>query len=395
MSQLSRSSLVESDGNSDVERWHRLLDGLDADHLTDLFFERVLRIADYAESSLPASEIRRTGAASFAALIASLRQDVDTRRMDDARLAQATDVGVSRARIDIPIESLMTAIRLDFSILWTELTTLAQASDAALLVRHAADVWSAVDSYASQTQASYMAERQRMLNEASSIRQGYVADIFGHDPPGSEMLAQIAAEIGVGQDAPLGVAVALGEDVAALRVAIALAGRMGSEMFTHPLANGLVAFWSDDGRPGSAGREATAKVRELRCGLVEAIPGLSSLAAAARFARELAGLVEDGDDRALTLQRSWNRIARLRLTAAGMPMAADIEAVLANCGPVERDRLVETAKAYLSTGSVAASSRLLFCHRNTLMNRLRRFTELTGVDVTVPRQAARLVVAWS
>jgi DNA-binding PucR family transcriptional regulator len=29
------------------------------------------------------------------------------------------------------------------------------------------------------------------------------------------------------------------------------------------------------------------------------------------------------------------------------------------------------------------------------MNRLRRFTDLTGIDVTIPHQAARLVVAWS
>jgi hypothetical protein len=29
------------------------------------------------------------------------------------------------------------------------------------------------------------------------------------------------------------------------------------------------------------------------------------------------------------------------------------------------------------------------------MNYLRRFTDVTGIDVTVPEQAARLVVAWS
>ena len=136
-------------------------------------------------------------------------------------------------------------------------------------------------------------------------------------------------------------------------------------------------------------------MRQLRCGLVERTSGLASLASAVRVARELAGLVEDDDDGALTLERSWTRIARLRLAEAGIPVAADVENALAACGRAERERLVEAAKAYLGTGSVAGSIDRLFCHRNTLMNRLRRFRELTGIDVTVPDQAARLVVAWS
>ncbi|MET1036347.1 MAG: helix-turn-helix domain-containing protein [Arthrobacter sp.] len=395
MSKLFTSQIVGSAPGGEAARWHRLLEGLDVDRLTDTFLGRVLLIEDYGKSPLPASEIRRTGAASFAALIDSLRHDADAGRMEQARLAQATDVGVSRARAGIPIESLMTAIRLDFSILWEELTALAEDTDAALLVRHTESMWRVVDSYASQTQAAYVAERQRMLSEASSIRQGHVAAIFGQDPPGPAMLERIAAEIGLAQDAPLGVAVALGEEAAALRVLVAVAARRGHEMFTHPLADGLIAFWPADERPGSAGLETAGRIRGLRCGLVENSPGLASLAAAARFARELAGLVEDGDEGALTLQQSWTRIARLRLAEAGMPVAADVEAALAACGPVERTRLAEAARAYLATGSVAESTRLLFCHRNTLMNRLRRFAELTGIDVTVPQQAARLVVAWS
>lgn len=384
-----------TDDTSDAVRWDALLDRLDVDRLTDTFLERVLRIEDYAASPLPASEIRRTATASFNALITSLRHDADARAMDEARLGQATDVGVSRARANIPIESLMTAIRLDFSVLWAELTRLAADEDAPLLVRHTESVWRVVDSYASQTQATYAAERQRMLGEASSIRQGYVAAIFGQDPPGPELLGRIATEIGVAPDAALGVAVALGEDAPALRVAVALAARAGGVMLTHPLADGLVAFWPVDGKAGSPASETTERLRGLRCGLVERTTGLGSVASAARFARELASLVEESDEAALTLERSWTRIARLRLAEAGMPVASDVEAALDRCGRVERERLVAAARTYLATGSVAESTRLLFCHRNTLMNRLRRFAELTGIDVTVPDQAARLVVAWS
>jgi DNA-binding PucR family transcriptional regulator len=68
---------------------------------------------------------------------------------------------------------------------------------------------------------------------------------------------------------------------------------------------------------------------------------------------------------------------------------------LAKCSATERRRLTESARAYLRTGSISTAAEELFCHRNTLMNRLKRFAELTGVDPTIPEQAAQLVVGWS
>jgi len=41
------------------------------------------------------------------------------------------------------------------------------------------------------------------------------------------------------------------------------------------------------------------------------------------------------------------------------------------------------------TGTAAA----LYCHRNTVINRLNRFTSLTGYDITVPSQAAAVFLA--
>ena len=48
----------------------------------------------------------------------------------------------------------MTAIRLDFTILWGDLMCLADAADAELLVQRAETVWEVVDSYASQAQTA-------------------------------------------------------------------------------------------------------------------------------------------------------------------------------------------------------------------------------------------------
>ncbi|MCI4658574.1 PucR family transcriptional regulator [Cryobacterium zhongshanensis] len=395
MSDLCESKNGESVESTDVQRWSALLAQLSVERLTDRFLDRVLRVPGYDSIPVPGSEIRRTGAASFAALIRGLQQGSESVEGRAERLAIATDVGVSRARAGVPIESLMTAIRLDFSILWGELTSIAEEADAALLVRHTDRVWHIVDSYASQTQSTYMAERQRMQYEASSLRQGYVATLFGEVGPSAEMLGHIAGELQLAENAPLSVAVAIGEDVAALRIVIASTAHRGAEIFTHHLGGGLVAFWPNDDRPGSAIQEAALQIGRLRCGLVGFVPGLARLAESARIARDLASLLTADDGEALTVTRAWARMARLRLGESGLPITADLDAALAHCGAVERARLIEAVQAYLSTGSIASSAEVLFCHRNTLMNRLRRFTEVTGIDVTVPQQAARLVVAWA
>ena len=54
---------------------------------------------------------------------------------------------------------------------------------------------------------------------------------------------------------------------------------------------------------------------------------------------------------------------------------------------------METVRTYGSCGSVQQTAARLYCHRNTVVHRLRRFQELTGCSPTVPRQAALALLA--
>lgn len=69
---------------------------------------------------------------------------------------------------------------------------------------------------------------------------------------------------------------------------------------------------------------------------------------------------------------------------------ADVMRPLADAGPA----LTETLDAYLdSGGAIEACARKLFVHPNTVRYRLRRITDFTGRDPTIPRDAYVLRVA--
>lgn len=50
--------------------------------------------------------------------------------------------------------------------------------------------------------------------------------------------------------------------------------------------------------------------------------------------------------------------------------------------------MLRTVRTFLDTGSVQRTATAAFCHRNTVLNRLAAFHERTGLDVTVPVEAA-------
>ena len=390
MHDLPTRTLSSSPEAGDRERWHRLLDRLDPDELTETFLSRVTSVPGYDPPPIPVSELRRTGRLSFITLIEGLRAG----GFRDA-VPVATDVGVSRARVGIPLTSLMTAIRNDFSVLWEALTRAADARDAELIVRHTGIVLRTVDDYVHQTQRAYTAERERMLQEEASVRQGLIAAVFQDPQPADQRLHEIASALGLPAEAPLVVVAAVGDDIGALRVAVSELERAGGRLHTHHLGDTLIAFAQRIELHGSRLAELGRNLLALRIGAVTAESGFAGLRRAAHTARELALLLGAEETGAMTWDRGWARLASRGLLAAGSPLLSDVAAALARCGDAERARLEEAVRSYLRTGSVGASAAELFCHRNTLANRLRRFAELTGVDPLIPDQAARLVVGWA
>jgi hypothetical protein len=85
--------------------------------------------------------------------------------VSDRLLAVGRAIGRDRARRGVPLNDLLTAVRLDIRVLWDTLRIRADPADQALLVARVEDEWNAVEDYTAQIQVSYQAEAVLLARE--------------------------------------------------------------------------------------------------------------------------------------------------------------------------------------------------------------------------------------
>jgi len=400
-----------SETSGQAVRWTELVDQLEGrlDTLAQAFTTRVREIPEYGESQVTVLEIQETARETFRRLISGLRNG--TAGSSDGLLDFASDLGSKRARAGIPPESLTSAVRLDFSILWAELLEIAHTEDAALLATRVDQVWSVVDEFATRTHTSYLTERVRMAQEESSIQREFIARLFNQSTPSQETSTQVASALGINPESRFALVAASGEPGARLRAATSQFGsgqHARQRLFLHESGGNTYVFWAlpaartrgpelrtEAHSPEADSQQLPPGVVNIPCGYVPEVLGLRALPGAARTAESLAALLRPRDTGPLSADSAWARLAQQNLQDAGLDLAAELEEALADCRGGERERLLETVRNYLRTGNVTVTSEQLFCHRNTILNRLNRFQELTGIDLAVPAKTARLVVAWA
>ncbi|WP_441414887.1 helix-turn-helix domain-containing protein [Arthrobacter sp. 2MCAF14] len=121
--------------------------------------------------------------------------------------------------------------------------------------------------------------------------------------------------------------------------------------------------------------------------------GLGSVRTSAAAAREVMRDLPMGSAGVFTLRDRWLSITRHRLSQLGCDPGQLVFPKLQDCAPQERARILEAATTFLGTGSLVETARKLFCHRNTVVNRLAAFERYTGLDLQNPTDLALAVLA--
>lgn len=363
--------------------WGDLLDRLAAS-IDDLVVDFLARLRDqgmYAGTPIDADDLDHAARATLDMLI---RQLSGARLTDDDR-DLPRHLGARRARQGVSRDALLEAVRLDYRVLWAGLTRIAGDEHATTLVAHADEVLTTVERYIGDVQVAFLDERDALARSSRLGEQRALARLLAAEPADvARVAAEVAPALRLRVDAPLEVLCLTSAD----DVEKARAAHPRRHTIEWDFAAGSVLI-----RERLAGAPIEA-IDGVAAGLVDDVEGVALLPGAVRLSQRLAAIARR---RGIPLREAdaWPELVADAL-GDGLPaLSAGRHITFAALEESERRRLLDTVRAYCATGSVKDTAERLFVHRNTVQNRLTTFAESTGLDVTVPEQAARALIAFA
>lgn len=378
---------------ADDARWQSLVNDVSGSlpELVERFLARILSDPAYGESGLTMEDLRSSSHRSFAAMLAALRGGGGEL---DALGDIAADLGIRRARQRVPLESVVRAIRLDFSVLWEALSDPALGADPALLVGHAELVWETVDLFAARVQERYLAELEDIERADADLQHQYLTQLLAPSEPSAADLARIAGALRVETGAAFLVAAIDRNDSLAVRRRLRARPPRGVAIFTYDQGHHTLVIRRRE--PAAEERpsfQEASLFAGMAAGVAPVAQGIAGIRAAVTAAREIMKDLPMGSVGVFTLRERWLSIAAHRLAQVGCDPARLVHPALRHCTEQERERLLEAATVFLELGSLVDTAARLHCHRNTVVNRLASFEKYTGLDLQKPRDAAAALLA--
>lgn len=312
--------------------------------------------------------------------------------------ADARVLGRRQAVQGVPAEALQRLTAVAGEVLWQGLVERSAGADQAdgpsALVAAAGPVWTTVGAFAAAAADAHQ-QVQHDVSRREERGRAQALEVLLTGPGRGRSLGQAARTLGLPERGRYVVVVADAADSAAdrrARVAALAAQRLGSVWVPRPEGEvGLVVL---DGHDAQGVVDALAPVLPGRAAVSPATAGLPSVALAHRLAHAVHATLPEGERQVVQVDE---RMPEALVSAA--PELSDrlVEAVL---GPVlalpgpERDVLVATLEQWLAVdGSAAAAAERLYCHRNTVLNRLHRFEGLTGRSLLRTRDVVTVALA--
>ncbi|MGW8063776.1 helix-turn-helix domain-containing protein [Streptomyces ziwulingensis] len=395
----SVASLMDADALHVLHRAARaLLDDLPGltDRLVALLQEQepAYRAAITKDPTVTWQEAHRSLRHSVASLL-------DPRGARDAARRCSWRIGTTRAEQGLPLDALLHAFRLGGSLVWqglVEETSRTAPEDVRLLVHVAADVWNFVDEHCTLVADAYR-QTEWQLNRRRENRARLLAAGLLDGTSRIADLPEAAQALGLPEQGRYVVVAVTGGHSARPDAARAAAVPPGTRVHWHAGAEndyGIVLVGADqDGlpEPPGPGTGQDARLPGLRIGIGSPVDGLAAVGDARRSA-----------DTALDICPGTGGTVRLadHLPAAlvvsspdlGRALAEKVLGPLLRLEPADREVLLDTLTTWLDCdGSAQRAGERLYCHRNTVLNRLRRCEQLTGRSLARPADVVEMSLA--
>jgi hypothetical protein len=358
-------------------------------HLDDLTDELVREIraenAGYLDAdTVPVTELRRSCRDNLERVLQMLGGIVPS-GVDPLDAAVVT--GTRRAERRAPLEAVLRSFRIGGRVVWRALARVAKDDGTIAwddMVDVAAAVWTVVDDASSAVARAYRRTELRLRRLDEHRRVTLFTDLLRGRARDATFAGEAAAELDLLPDAGY---LVLATDLAGtgepgLAAAEDMLAVHGIRSIWQPHARqsvGLVAL-TDHG-PERVLQLLDGSIRD-RVGVSPKVQGLGEVG----VAHELAVVA------LRTLPPGTAAVARLddHLPAALLVRSPDLAQRLVDVvlGPLlrlpdgERQALLATLSAYLRTNrSPAAAAERLYCHRNTVLNRMSKVENLLGLSL--------------
>jgi hypothetical protein len=349
-------------------------------------------VPSYVDSTLvPYAELRADCLAQLHSVLPALCGP------EAADVRYARDSGRHRADQGVPLAKVMDSYRVGGRFIWEALVTEAQRThllDSEALVRAASKIWAILDDFTASMAGAYRdAVADRMVAHEHE-RSALVAALLEGRITEHETLWEAAEILRISHRGPFVVVAAEVPEAgrqafAAIEARLRSVGISSAWRLLADLQVGIVVL------PESIRMDqlvaVLAKQAEHRVGVSPRYSTLDGTREALRFAKfAILGTIRGS---LVTLFDN----APLAVTAASTPevMARVVSSTL---GPLDsaadREMLLDTLEAWRDNGgSAERAAKQLFVHPNTVRQRLRRITEMTGCVLTAPRDIALLCLA--
>jgi hypothetical protein len=361
------------------------LDGLAARSVGEIW----TREPDFRNHVAAPEQLLDSCKVSLGAALASL---IDG-HLEPSRADRVRDLGRSASQQGIPLEVALRALRIDYLVLWSEMLLVARTTDARTLqslLNASEPVWAAIDGVMIEFTTGYRSRQDERSRAEAAHRESLVLRLLdGRSVETDEVLEWLTISP---TDRLIVVAATLDTPASrdALERVVRYASMRGAWAQRGATTVGIVGLRTE--QPTRL-RAALARVPNLRAG-VSQIHYLGTLVEAGREAVLALDSIRPGTHEIASIFDH-----PLGVLVAGQPsLAAELSrhflmGVLER-PERERDLLLETLVAFDDAdGSVGDVAERLFCHRNTVLNRLAKISRLTGASFTAPSDLTRVALA--
>ncbi|MBS43887.1 MAG: transcriptional regulator, CdaR [Nocardioides sp.] len=380
------------------EAWAQLLDSSDAiaDSITLSLFEREPDIYDRADPELRA-EMR-----------ASSRQHIRrgltilAGRPEAAQVVELwRETGRRRVRQGVPLESVLHAYTLGARVLWEALVERAHRPggahvDESVLLEAARTVWSNLDVQSAVLIDAYRRESARLQRRDLQRQHAVIEDLLtgrGSDPA---YVDEARSALGVTVDDAIAVLVVLhdGDSAEHLGDVEDHLERTGTPVRWYVRTGVHVGLVSGELPADHELAAALSAVVPARTGVARATGGLAGVATAHLLASRAAETLGRRERRAVSVGERLPEVLLVGSPQVAPLLVEETLGALLAQPEAQRETLLTTLDALLRhDGSPTHAATELYCHRNTVIYRLKQIESLTGRSLTDPRDKLLLSLA--